>query len=141
MSRPSHAHKSNERFTTLASLPSMSGRLAFDPSDRDDVAAWENEGGSVILRHATESHAAPQLRASVSRAAPLVAFLNDLGVPRIMVGVRQFECIGASPPHDHPHVFLEMGESSEVLCPYCATIFTFDGTLARRETRPPNCCY
>ncbi len=31
----------------------MSGQLAFE------VAVWENEGGSVILRHAAEAHTAP----------------------------------------------------------------------------------
>ncbi|MES1199936.1 MAG: zinc-finger domain-containing protein [Pseudomonadota bacterium] len=71
---------------------------------------------------------------------PLIAFLNDVGASRIMVGVREFECIGASPPHDHPHIFLEMDEGVDVLCPYCATWFIFDGALARRETNPPNCC-
>ncbi len=141
MNRPLHGYKSIERLTAPPSLPSVSWRLAIYPTDRHDIAEWENEGGSVTLIHAIASHDAPQLGVSVSRPTPLVAFLNDLGVRRIMVGVHQFECVGASPPHDHPHVFLEMGEHGEVLCPYCATLFTFDGTLARRETRPPNCCY
>ena len=117
-----------------ASLPNMSEELAL-------IAAWENEGGSVIFDKAAEFSVAPRFGANASRAAPKVAFLNDLGVPHIMVGVLNFECIGASPPHDHPHIFLEMGESMDILCPYCATRFSFDGTLARRQTRPPNCCY
>jgi uncharacterized Zn-finger protein len=76
-----------------------------------------------------------------SEALPLVAFLNDVGVARIVIGVHRFECIGASSPHGHPHIFLKMGDSDEVICPYCATIFSFDGALSRRETRPENCCY
>jgi uncharacterized Zn-finger protein len=39
--------------------------------------------------------------------------------------VRQFECIGAWPPHGHPHIFLEMGDSDAVICPYCAAMFSF----------------
>jgi uncharacterized Zn-finger protein len=31
-------------------------------------------------------------------------FLNDRGVPEIRIGVREFECIGVSPPLDHPHI-------------------------------------
>jgi hypothetical protein len=29
-------------------------------------------------------------------------FRNDRGVPEICIGVREFECIGVSPPQDHP---------------------------------------
>lgn len=50
-------------------------------------------------------------------------FHNDLGVPEIHIDVREFECIGASPPHDHPHIYLDMGENDAILCPYCATKF------------------
>jgi uncharacterized Zn-finger protein len=32
-------------------------------------------------------------------------------------------CIGESPPQDHPHVYINMGEAATVLCPYCATLF------------------
>ena len=37
-------------------------------------------------------------------------FHNDLGVPVIEIGAREFMCVGATPPFDHPHVFLDMGE-------------------------------
>ncbi|MEC8029878.1 MAG: zinc-finger domain-containing protein, partial [Pseudomonadota bacterium] len=42
-----------------------------------------------------------------SRLTP--KFKNDKGVKEITIGVREFECIGASAPHDHPHIFLDMG--------------------------------
>jgi uncharacterized Zn-finger protein len=29
-------------------------------------------------------------------------FRNDRGVPEICIGVREFKCIGVSPPQDHP---------------------------------------
>jgi uncharacterized Zn-finger protein len=52
-------------------------------------------------------------------------FSNDDGSEEIYVAVKQFECIGASPPHDHPHIYLDMGEDETILCPYCATRFWF----------------
>ena len=36
-------------------------------------------------------------------------FHNDPGVPVIEIGAKEFMCIGATPPHDHPHVFCDMG--------------------------------
>jgi uncharacterized Zn-finger protein len=56
-------------------------------------------------------------------------FRNNGGVHRIRVGTREFECIGQSPPLDHPHVYLEMGLNDEILCPYCSTLFEFDPSL------------
>ena len=38
-------------------------------------------------------------------------FRNDRGIPEICIGVREFECIGESPPQDHPHVYINMGEA------------------------------
>ncbi len=35
-------------------------------------------------------------------------FRNDRGVTEIRIGVKEFNCIGVSPPHDHPHVYLNM---------------------------------
>ena len=37
-------------------------------------------------------------------------FHNDAGVDKIRIGVKEFQCMGASPPFDHPHVFLDMGK-------------------------------
>ena len=108
---------------------------------REAVAAWENEGGATSRDLLAGMWVAPRLRAETSQATPLVAFLNDVGVPRIEIGVREFECIGASPPHDHPHIYLQMGGNDELICPYCATRFVFNATLSSRETRPENCCH
>ena len=66
---------------------------------------------------------------------------NDRGVPEIRIGVREFECIGASPPHDHPHIYIEMGSDETILCLYCATFFHFDATLGPDETYPYDCLY
>ena len=31
-----------------------------------------------------------------------------------------------------PHIFIDMGESSEAICPYCATLFVYDQDAARK---------
>ncbi len=64
-------------------------------------------------------------------------FQNDAGHPAISIGVREFKCVGASSPFDHPHVFLDMGEDDEKVCPYCSTLYRFDAGLKPDETVPP----
>jgi len=66
-------------------------------------------------------------------------FHNTSGVPVIEIGAREFMCIGELPPFDHPHVFLDMGDSTEIICPYCSTLFRHDAGLAPRAARPPEC--
>jgi len=66
-------------------------------------------------------------------------FHNDNGVANIKVGVKEFMCVGAQTPYDHPHVFLDMGEDLEKVCPYCSTLFVYDDSLKATETIPPNC--
>jgi len=68
-------------------------------------------------------------------------FRNDNGVNEIRIGVREFECIGVTPPHDHPHVYLNMGEMDTIICPYCATRFRFDVRLTRFDADPPDCIF
>lgn len=46
-------------------------------------------------------------------------FHNDPGVPLIEIGAKEFKCVGATPPYDHPHVYLDMGADNEIICPYC----------------------
>lgn len=73
-------------------------------------------------------------------AAPTVPhFANDLGVEKIFIGVQEFKCMGARPPHDHPHVFLDMGADSQILCPYCSTLYVHDPRLGANDTQPPGC--
>lgn len=66
-------------------------------------------------------------------------FCNDAGVARIRIGIGEFQCMGASPPHDHPHVFLDMGSDNKIICPYCSTVYERDKTLSPEETNPPGC--
>ncbi len=66
-------------------------------------------------------------------------FHNSDGHPVIHIGVREFKCIGALPPQDHPHVYLDMGDGVELVCPYCSTLYRHDPSLAASETQPDGC--
>jgi uncharacterized Zn-finger protein len=68
-------------------------------------------------------------------------FANDRGAPKISIAAHEFMCVGAHPPFDHPHVFLDMGSENEIVCPYCSTLYFYDGTLGATETDPPDCLY
>jgi len=68
-------------------------------------------------------------------------FHNEVGVPIVRIGCREFKCIGAKPPQDHPHIYLKMGDASEIVCPYCSTLFRFDPSLGANEADPADCAY
>ena len=68
-------------------------------------------------------------------------FHNDPGVRAIHVGSREFMCIGATPPHDHPHVFIDMGAGSDAICSYCGTLYQFKPTLTPGEAEPSECLW
>ena len=63
-------------------------------------------------------------------------FHNDPGMMEVRIGVKEFMCIGAQPPFDHPHVFLDMGTDHEKICPYCGTHYKYDATLHGNESIP-----
>jgi len=65
-------------------------------------------------------------------------FQNSDGVPAIEIGTKEFMCIGANPPHDHPHIFIDMGADKEAVCPYCSTLYKYDDRLGATESRPAN---
>ena len=66
-------------------------------------------------------------------------FHNTPGVPVIEIGAKEFMCVGAVPPFDHPHVFLDMGDATEIICPYCSTLYRVDPALDSHSARPPEC--
>jgi uncharacterized Zn-finger protein len=66
-------------------------------------------------------------------------FANDKGVEKIFTGVKELQCMGARAPFDHPHVFLDMGGDTQVLCPYCSTLYIHDSRLAANESDPNGC--
>ncbi|OQW50931.1 zinc-finger domain-containing protein [Candidatus Raskinella chloraquaticus] len=68
-------------------------------------------------------------------------FHNSPGKSLIKVGARELMCMGALPPYDHPHVFLDMGAEGEIICPYCSTLYRHDSKLAPRQADPAECAY
>ena len=103
-------------------------------------------GGPIIGAPEGRSGSRPErpARAILKIAHPEVAkqgecpqFRNDLGVREIRIGAKAFECIGETPPQDHPHIYLELGEQDQILCPYCGTLFRFDSGLRFFEADPP----
>lgn len=66
-------------------------------------------------------------------------FANDKGVEKIFIGVREFNCMGARAPFDHPHIFLDMGAEHQAVCPYCSTLYVHDPRLRPDESDPPGC--
>jgi uncharacterized Zn-finger protein len=60
-------------------------------------------------------------------------FHNEVGVPIVHIGCREFKCIGDKPPQDHPHIYLKMGDACEIVCPYCSTLFRFDPSWAHTK--------
>jgi uncharacterized Zn-finger protein len=66
-------------------------------------------------------------------------FHNEPGVPVIEIGTKELMCVGAKPPFDHPHVFLDMGDENEIICPYCSTLFRYDAALGPHAARPEEC--
>lgn len=68
-------------------------------------------------------------------------FQNDLGVTAIHVGSREFMCIGASPPFDHPHIYIDMGRDDEAICSYCGTLYKYKATLAPGTAEPDGCLW
>ena len=67
--------------------------------------------------------------------------INDKGVDKIAIGVKEFQCMGASPPFDHPHVYLDMGGEDQLVCPYCSTLYRYDARLSATQSDPPSCIY
>lgn len=68
-------------------------------------------------------------------------FQNDAGHAVIEIGVKEFKCVGANPPFDHPHVYLDMGEDSEKVCPYCSTHYRYNSALQPNQAIPEDVIY
>ena len=68
-------------------------------------------------------------------------FHNEPGAAVIEVGAREFMCIGALPPFDHPHIFLDMGKDEEIVCGYCSTLYVFNPNLAPGTSEPLSAIY
>ncbi|MCZ7595541.1 MAG: zinc-finger domain-containing protein [Hyphomicrobium sp.] len=82
---------------------------------------------------------ARQCRAIRWPRAPFPHLANDQGVEKIFIGVRELNCMGARPPFDHPHVYLDMGDDGQILCPYCSTLYIYDPRLSTDQSDPAGC--
>ncbi len=83
----------------------------------------------------------PQIKGIAMAASVVPHFHNDAGIPVIEIGAHEFQCIGANPPYDHPHVYLDMGSDHEIICPYCSTLYRYNPKLKADESVPPECAY
>jgi uncharacterized Zn-finger protein len=83
----------------------------------------------------------PQSKGMVMAASVVPHFHNDAGIPVIEIGAHEFKCVGAKPPFDHPHVYLDMGSEHEIVCPYCSTLYRYNPKLAAGASNPPECAY
>jgi uncharacterized Zn-finger protein len=63
-------------------------------------------------------------------------FHNTMGLAAIDIGSKEFMCIGAAPPYDHPHVYLDIGAASDIVCPYCSTLYRYNAKLAHGAALP-----
>jgi len=67
-------------------------------------------------------------------------FHNQPGVPQVRIGAKEFMCVGALPPFDHPHIFIDMGDDDDAICPYCSTHYVYDAEL-EGKSEPPECAF
>src|SRR3979409_1036578 len=95
---------------------------------------------SLFARRTVSSRDVCKSGAGSSMADQIVPhFHNTPGVAVIEIGATEFMCVGEQPPLDHPHVFLDMGDTGEIICPYCSTLFRHDASLDPHAARPPEC--
>jgi|GEM_PF-468031 uncharacterized Zn-finger protein len=76
----------------------------------------------------------------VSHEEELLHVHNNPGLARVRIRAKEFMCVGDLPPFDHPHIFINMGDDAEIVCPYCATLFVYDPQI-QGICEPPECEY
>jgi uncharacterized Zn-finger protein len=122
------------------------GRSGIDATGVECCAFHAAEFKAAVAFWGGDSHHIPSIAAPMGASCRSTdgnygKFRNDNGATEIRIGLKQFKCIGVSPPHDHPHIYLDMGDDDTILCPYCATLFRFDVRLNSREADPPDALY
>jgi uncharacterized Zn-finger protein len=68
-------------------------------------------------------------------------FHNSQGLGRIEIGSKEFQCMGALPPFDHPHIYIDMGKDTEIVCSYCSTLYVYNPRLAPGTADPASALY
>src|ERR1700758_2010171 len=96
---------------------------------------------ALILRPSAHPQSSRRIRGELNHHSFALArfFSKLLGVQVIEIGAKKFMCVGALPPQDHPHVYCDMGEDAEYVCPYCSTLYRHDPALAPNQARPAEC--
>jgi uncharacterized Zn-finger protein len=92
---------------------------------------------AIVARYGASEEPNADLRRMTDTVVP--HFHNDVGVPIIEIGATEFMCVGALPPFDHPHVYCDMGDDREYVCPYCSTLYRHDPALNPHQARPAEC--
>jgi uncharacterized Zn-finger protein len=88
-------------------------------------------GAVQVLSPENETASAKELPRMAHSVIP--HFANDAGSEKITIGVKEFQCMGARAPFDHPHVFLDMGGDEQIIC---STLYRYDKRLAATESEP-----
>jgi uncharacterized Zn-finger protein len=117
-------------------LPSSLAGAVCSINNNDDILFTKANLTPTGAADCSHPHHSEELEAMSGSGYP--KFRNDRGIPEICIGVKEFECIGVSPPHDHPHIYINMREADTILCPYCAMQFRFDPQLTPLEADPPD---
>ena len=76
------------------------------------------------------------LAASCSSHVRQSAFLDTLreGARRSRRVLQILEQTGA--PFDHPHVYLDMGQDAQIICPYCSTLYVYEPRFDSGDSDP-----
>jgi uncharacterized Zn-finger protein len=74
-------------------------------------------GGAPLGQHPAQCNEPHQERHEIMATYGPPHFCNDIGVEKIHIGVKEFQCMGAKPPADHPHIYLDMGSDDQIVCP------------------------
>src|SRR5438270_867371 len=82
-----------------------------------------------------------ELAAAAARCRKIAVAAPLSSAAVIEIGAKEFMCIGATPPFDHPHVFCDMGDENEFICSYCSTLYRFNPSLHGYEARPAECAW
>jgi uncharacterized Zn-finger protein len=107
---------------------------------RPDIAFWPRRSTRRSNAEGADAFPLRGLTTRIGMTNEIIPhFHNDLGVPVIEIGAKKFMCMGALPPQDHPHVFCDMGEDVEYVCPYCSTLYRHNPALAPNQAHPAQC--
>jgi hypothetical protein len=90
--------------------------IANSQFDMNSIESWETEGGALPRHTLAGTSTGSAIRDASDQEAQ--------------------ELVSVSPPHDHPHVYINMGDQDAILCPYCATRYRYDPRLAPFEADP-----